>query len=108
MGAQAGPGTESVLDPDAPIADASGFCRAGHAVGYRLSANEQAGRRPGQHGQGDRSSPGACRLRGQVRVGTASGTNRTLREADWYPSEADTPEQRLRYYARQFPLVEVD
>ena len=45
---------------------------------------------------------------GQVRVGTASWTDRTLIESGWYPPEANTPEQRLRYYARQFPLVEVD
>ena len=29
-------------------------------------------------------------------------------ESGWYPPEASTPEQRLRYYARQFGLVEVD
>jgi uncharacterized protein YecE (DUF72 family) len=45
---------------------------------------------------------------GQVRVGTASWTDRTLLASGWYPPEADTPEKRLRYYARQFPLVEVD
>jgi uncharacterized protein YecE (DUF72 family) len=45
---------------------------------------------------------------GRVQVGTASWTDRTLLEAGWYPPEADTPEQRLRYYARQFGLVEVD
>jgi uncharacterized protein YecE (DUF72 family) len=45
---------------------------------------------------------------GRVRVGTASWTDRTLLESGWYPPEADTPEQRLRYYARQFSLVEVD
>jgi uncharacterized protein YecE (DUF72 family) len=45
---------------------------------------------------------------GQVRIGTASWTDRTLIESGWYPPEADTPEKRLRYYARQFPLVEVD
>ena len=45
---------------------------------------------------------------GQVRVGTASWTDRTLIESGWYPPEADTPERRLRYYARQFALVEVD
>jgi uncharacterized protein YecE (DUF72 family) len=45
---------------------------------------------------------------GQVQVGTASWTDRTLLESGWYPPEADTPEQRLRYYARQFGLVEVD
>src|SRR5690348_16465636 len=45
---------------------------------------------------------------GQVRVGTASWTDRTLIESGWYPPEADTPERRLRYYARQFHLVEVD
>jgi uncharacterized protein YecE (DUF72 family) len=45
---------------------------------------------------------------GKVLVGTASWTDRTLLESGWYPPEADTPEKRLRYYARQFPLVEVD
>jgi uncharacterized protein YecE (DUF72 family) len=43
-----------------------------------------------------------------VRVGTASWTDRTLLESGWYPPEADTPDTRLRFYARQFPLVEVD
>ena len=45
---------------------------------------------------------------GQIQVGTASWTDRTLLESGWYPPEADTPEKRLRFYARQFPLVEVD
>src|SRR5215831_1368175 len=45
---------------------------------------------------------------GQVRVGTASWTDRTLIDSGWYPPEASTPDKRLRYYARQFPLVEVD
>ena len=45
---------------------------------------------------------------GQVRVGTASWTDPTLLESGWYPPEAGTPEKRLRYYARQFGLVEVD
>jgi uncharacterized protein YecE (DUF72 family) len=45
---------------------------------------------------------------GEVRVGTASWTDRTLLESGWYPPEADTPDKRLRYYARQFDLVEVD
>ena len=45
---------------------------------------------------------------GQIRVGTASWTDRTLIASGWYPPEADTPEKRLRFYARQFPLVEVD
>jgi uncharacterized protein YecE (DUF72 family) len=45
---------------------------------------------------------------GKVEVGTASWTDKTLIESGWYPPEASTPEKRLRYYARQFPLVEVD
>ena len=45
---------------------------------------------------------------GQIRVGTASWTDKTLIASGWYPPEANTPEQRLRFYARQFPLVEVD
>jgi uncharacterized protein YecE (DUF72 family) len=45
---------------------------------------------------------------GQIRVGTASWTDKTLIASGWYPPYADTPEKRLRFYARQFPLVEVD
>jgi uncharacterized protein YecE (DUF72 family) len=45
---------------------------------------------------------------GQIRVGTAGWTDRTLIASGWYPAEASTPEARLRYYASQFPLVEVD
>ncbi|WBB76795.1 DUF72 domain-containing protein [Micromonospora sp. WMMD1128] len=45
---------------------------------------------------------------GEIEVGTASWTDRTLLDSGWYPADADTPERRLSYYARQFPLVEVD
>ncbi|HEX7995387.1 MAG TPA: DUF72 domain-containing protein [Streptosporangiaceae bacterium] len=45
---------------------------------------------------------------GQVEGGPASWTDRSLIVSGWYPPEASTPEKRLRYYARQFPLVEVD
>ena len=45
---------------------------------------------------------------GQIKMGTASWTDKTLIASGWYPPEAGTPEQRLRFYARQFPLVEVD
>jgi uncharacterized protein YecE (DUF72 family) len=41
-------------------------------------------------------------------VGTAGWTDRSLIASGWYPAEANNPEKRLRYYARQFPLVEVD
>ncbi|HEV7899511.1 MAG TPA: DUF72 domain-containing protein [Planosporangium sp.] len=45
---------------------------------------------------------------GEIRVGTASWTDKTLLASGWYPSGANTAEKRLGYYARQFPLVEVD
>ena len=45
---------------------------------------------------------------GDIRVGTAGWTDKTLIDSGWYPPDASTPEKRLRYYARQFPLVEVD
>jgi uncharacterized protein YecE (DUF72 family) len=45
---------------------------------------------------------------GEVKVGTAGWTDPTLIASGWYPPEASTPEKRLRFYARQFPLVEVD
>ena len=45
----------------------------------------------------------------EVRVGTCSWTDRTLtRETDWYPRKTMSAEERLRFYAAQFPLVEVD
>jgi uncharacterized protein YecE (DUF72 family) len=45
---------------------------------------------------------------GEIRIGTASWTDRTLLESGWYPPEADNPARRLRFYATKFPLVEVD
>jgi uncharacterized protein YecE (DUF72 family) len=45
---------------------------------------------------------------GSILVGTASWTDKTLIASGWYPPSADNPERRLRYYAGQFPLVEVD
>jgi uncharacterized protein YecE (DUF72 family) len=45
---------------------------------------------------------------GQIKVGTASWTDKTLLASGWYPKDADNPERRLEYYAGQFPLVEVD
>ena len=43
-----------------------------------------------------------------IRLGTAGWTDKTLIDSGWYPEDANTPEKRLRYYASQFPLVEVD
>ena len=46
---------------------------------------------------------------GNIRLGTASWTERTLLASrTFYPTAANTPERRLRYYARHFPIVEVD
>ena len=44
----------------------------------------------------------------QIRVGTAGWTDKSLIDSGWYPAGAGNPEKRLRYYATQFPLVEVD
>jgi uncharacterized protein YecE (DUF72 family) len=45
---------------------------------------------------------------GDIRLGTASWTDKTLLASGWYPADVKTPDERLRYYAEQFPLVEVD
>jgi uncharacterized protein YecE (DUF72 family) len=45
---------------------------------------------------------------GEILVGTASWTDKTLLDSGWYPASANTSEKRLVYYASQFPLVEVD
>ena len=44
----------------------------------------------------------------RIRVGTSSWTDKTLLASGWYPKEATTPEERLRYYASEFDVVEVD
>jgi uncharacterized protein YecE (DUF72 family) len=44
-----------------------------------------------------------------VYYGTSSWTDKTLLDSGrFYPPDVDTPEERLRYYAERFPLVEVD
>ena len=44
-----------------------------------------------------------------IAIGTASWTDKTLLACGrFYPREANTAEARLRYYATQFPVVEVD
>ena len=46
---------------------------------------------------------------GSIRVGTASWTDPTMTaKGVFYPTEADSAEERLQFYASQFPLVEVD
>jgi len=45
----------------------------------------------------------------KILVGTSSWTDKTLIECGrFYPASATTPEDRLRYYASQFPIVEID
>ena len=44
-----------------------------------------------------------------VLTGSCSWTDRTLVEdADWYPQRTMSAEERLRWYASQFPLTEID
>lgn len=45
---------------------------------------------------------------GEILVGTSSWTDPTLIASGWYPAGASSAEARLRHYAAQFPLVEVD
>ena len=46
---------------------------------------------------------------GTILIGTASWTDKTLiASGRFYPPKCNSPEDRLRYYASQFPLVEID
>ena len=48
-------------------------------------------------------------MAGRVRVGISSWTEPTLiKSGAFYPPDATTAEERLRFYAEQFPIVEVD
>src|SRR5262245_61143418 len=54
------------------------------------------------------SGPQPARV-GNIRIGTASWTERTLLASrTFYPPSANTPGRRLRYYARHFSIVEAD
>jgi uncharacterized protein YecE (DUF72 family) len=44
----------------------------------------------------------------EILVGTSSWTDKSLLKSGWYPKGVSSAEERLRYYASQFPLVEVD
>jgi uncharacterized protein YecE (DUF72 family) len=45
---------------------------------------------------------------GEILIGTASWTDKSLVKSGWYPKEASSADARLRFYTTQFPLVEVD
>jgi len=45
---------------------------------------------------------------GEIKVGTASWTDKTLLASGWYPDDVTTAEERLAFYAQNFPVVEVD
>jgi uncharacterized protein YecE (DUF72 family) len=48
-------------------------------------------------------------MAGQIEIGTASWTDKTLIASKrFYPRGCSSAEDRLRYYASQFPMVEVD
>jgi uncharacterized protein YecE (DUF72 family) len=48
-------------------------------------------------------------MAGTILLGTSSWTDKTLiKDGHFYPPGTTSAEQRLRYYASQFPLVEVD
>lgn len=72
---------------------------------------------PGSESAGDRAShteaPGPAPIRTPngtlIRFGTASWTDPTLvRAGVFYPRDATSAESRLKYYASQFSMVEVD
>ena len=47
--------------------------------------------------------------RGEIRVGTAGWTDKTLTARGvFYPDDAKTPEARISYYSSRFPMVEAD
>ncbi|MFI2783974.1 DUF72 domain-containing protein [Streptomyces sp. ALB3] len=45
---------------------------------------------------------------GNIRIGTCSWTDKALVSSGWYPAGHRDAEGRLRHYARQFSVVEVD
>jgi uncharacterized protein YecE (DUF72 family) len=55
------------------------------------------------------SDPVELKGGGTIRIGTASWTDPTMTASGvFYPTGADSAEERLQYYASRFPVVEVD
>jgi uncharacterized protein YecE (DUF72 family) len=55
------------------------------------------------------AEPFELKTGGTIRIGTASWTDPTMTAAGvFYPSGADSAEERLQFYASRFPVVEVD
>src|SRR5438132_13621477 len=53
--------------------------------------------------------PSTKRSSGKVFIGISSWTEPTLiKEGNFYPKGASSAEDRLKFYASQFPIVEVD
>jgi uncharacterized protein YecE (DUF72 family) len=68
---------------------------------------ERAGERGEEHAEAARHPLRVAD--GTVRIGTASWTDPTMTAPGvFYPPDATTAEDRLRFYADQFPIVEVD
>ncbi len=44
----------------------------------------------------------------KILVGSCSWADKTLVDSGWYPPTAKSPAERLKFYASQFPVVEVD
>jgi uncharacterized protein YecE (DUF72 family) len=85
--------------PDLDTRHDAGFASASERAAAALEATP-----PGQIGQPIRHRAGHDLL-----IGTASWTDPTItRGAIFYPRGVTSSEDRLRYYASQFPLVEVD
>lgn len=79
---------------------------AAHDPGFAEAADrmEQAKARSGDEQAGRPVARGA----NEIRVGTASWTDPTTIKSLFYPRGTSTAEDRLRFYASQFPVVEVD
>jgi uncharacterized protein YecE (DUF72 family) len=79
------------------------------AAGSPHDPGPDAGRRRGEAVEDAAAEPITIPGGGLVRVGTASWTDPTMTAAGvFYPSGADTAEERLGYYAGRFTVVEVD
>jgi uncharacterized protein YecE (DUF72 family) len=60
-------------------------------------------------GASGKAPPSGAADSAMIFTGSCSWTEKTLvEEGDWYPRKTMSAEERLRYYAAQFPLTEID
>lgn len=97
------PSSRRAATPPAPAPDLDASHDPGFPAAEARAERALAAQAPDEAGR-PLARPGGS----EIRVGTASWTDPTMIRSGFYPRGTSSAEERLRYYASQFSVVEVD